>query len=82
MATARERILALLDAVPEDRLDDAEAAIAALTDPVLQAFLSAPDDDEPLTAEDLAAIAEGKADIEHGDIVAWEAYDPDHRAHN
>ena len=34
--------------------------------------MEAPEDDEPLTDEDLAAIAEGKADIERGDIVTAE----------
>jgi len=48
-------------------------------DPVLRAFIDAPEDDEPLTDEDLAAIAEGKADIDRGDVVRWEDYDPDRR---
>ncbi len=50
------------------------------SDPVLRAFLEAPEDDEPLTDEDRAAIAEGKADVERGDVVAWDEYDPDRRA--
>ncbi len=49
-------------------------------DPVLRAFMDAPEDDEPLTEEDLAAIAEGKADVERGDVVRWEDYDLDRRA--
>jgi len=50
-----------------------------IDDPVLRAFMDAPEDDEPLTDEDLAAIAEGKADIDRGDVVRWEDYDPDRR---
>src|SRR5690348_10786974 len=42
-------------------------------DPLLRVLMEAPEDDEPLTDEDLAAIAEGKADIERGDIVSAEA---------
>ena len=78
--TARGRLHALLDALPEDRLTDADAALSALADPVLLAFLDAPEDDEPLTDADRAAIAEGRADVARGDVVAWEDYDPDRRA--
>ncbi len=60
----------------DDRLAEAEAALAALTDPVMLAFLDAPEDDEPLTDADRAAIAEGRADVARGDVVAWEDYDP------
>ena len=74
--TARERIRELVDALPEDRLTEAEAALAALADPVVLAFLDAPEDDEPLTDADRAAIAEGRADVARGDVVAWEDYDP------
>ena len=48
-------------------------------DPILRAFLEAPEDDEPLTDEDRAAIAEGRADVERSDVVAWEDYDPGRR---
>jgi predicted transcriptional regulator len=56
----------MLDAIPDEKLPAAREALARLTDPVLLAFLKAPMDDEPLTDEDLAAIAEGKADIARG----------------
>jgi len=69
MATTRERLHEMLDALPDDRLNEAETAIAALTDPVLAVFLNAPDDDEPTTAEDLAAIAEGNAAAARGEAV-------------
>jgi hypothetical protein len=39
-------------------------------DPLVAMLDAAPGDDEPLTDEDLAAIAEGKADIERGDVVS------------
>jgi hypothetical protein len=74
---ARDDLRAMLDAIPDEKLPAAREALAPLTDPVLLAFLNAPMDDEPLTDEDLAAIAEGKADIARGDTVPWEAYDPD-----
>jgi predicted transcriptional regulator len=63
---ARDDLRAMLDAIPDEKLPAAREALARLTDPVLLAFLNAPMDDEPLTDEDLAAIAEGKADIARG----------------
>lgn len=69
---ARDELRALVDAIPEDRLPAAREAIEQFTDPVLLAFLTAPEDDEPLTDEDLAAITEGKADVERGDVVSLE----------
>lgn len=77
---ARDELRALVDAIPDDRLPAARAALAPLADPVLLAFLNAPDDDEPLTDEDLAAIEAGRADIAAGRTVPWEAYDPDRPA--
>jgi hypothetical protein len=63
---ARDDLRAMLDAIPDERLTAAREALERLTDPVLLAFLNAPDDDEPVTDEDLAAIAEGKADVAQG----------------
>ena len=68
---ARSDLHSILDAIPEDRLSDAWAALEALADPVLLAFLTAPEDDEPLTPEDVAAIEEGKADIARGDVISY-----------
>jgi hypothetical protein len=66
---ARDDLHTILDSIPEDRLDAAREALAALADPVLLALLSAPEDDEPLTEEDLQAIAEGHAEMERGELV-------------
>jgi len=41
-------------------------------DPVLRAFLSAPEDDEPLTAEEEAAIREAEEEIARGEGRPWE----------
>lgn len=40
-------------------------------DPVIEAFMAAPDDDEPLTDRDRAAIARGEADIKAGRVKPW-----------
>ena len=66
---ARDDLHTILDSIPEDRLDAAREALAALADPVLLALLSAPEDDEPFTEEDLQAIAEGRAEMERGELV-------------
>ena len=76
MAMTRDRVRELLDAVPEHRLGDAAIALTPLVDPLLAVLLNAPEDDEPLTDADRAAIAEGKTDAERGDVVPWEDYDP------
>jgi hypothetical protein len=63
MATTRERLRELLDAVPDERLADAEAALEAIVSSEI------PDDDEPFTEEDLAAIAETRAELARGETV-------------
>ena len=68
MATTRERLHALLDELPDDRLDEAEATIAALTAP-FRPLAEAPEDDEPLTDEDLAAIERGRAAYRRGEAI-------------
>ena len=69
MATTRERLRQLLDALPDDRLDEAEAAIAALGAPPLRPLSEAPEDDEPLTDEDLEAIREGREAYARGETI-------------
>ena len=40
-----------------------------ITDPVLRSLMAAPVDDEPLTPEDEAAIAEAHEDIRAGRVI-------------
>jgi hypothetical protein len=70
----RAELHTILDSLPEDRLEAAREALAALADPVLLALLSAPEDDEPLTDEDLQAIAEGEEDRKHGRTITLDEY--------
>ena len=72
MATTRERIEQLLDAMSDEQLAEAQARLERLVDPVVLAFLNAPEDDEPTTAEDLEALAEAQADAERGETVPLE----------
>ena len=60
MATTREQLHEMIDALPSEQFDAAAHAIWALT---------IPEDDEPTTAEDLAAIAEGRAEYRRGETV-------------
>jgi len=69
MPITRDRLRELVDDLPDEQLEDAELALRALNDPVLRAFLNAPEDDEPTTAEDLAAIAEGHEAAARGETV-------------
>ena len=69
---ARDDLHTLLDAIPEDRLPAVREALERLADQVLLAFLTAPEDDELLTDEDITAIEEGRADFERGDTVPFE----------
>ena len=65
-----------------DQLPDAET-LAALRyleylrdrhgeDPLLRALEAAPIDDEPLTSGEEAALAEASAQVQRGEVVAWE----------
>lgn len=45
--------------------------VAVERDHVLHAFLSAPEDDEPTTPDDLAAIAAAEAEMARGEVVSW-----------
>ena len=71
---ARDKLHTMLDSIPEERLDAAREALAALADPVLLALLNAPEDDEPVTDDDLAAIAEGREDQAHGRTITLDEY--------
>ena len=60
MATTREQLRKLLDQLPDDRLDEAGAALA---------LLNVPEDDEPLTDEELESIREGRIAYARGESI-------------
>jgi hypothetical protein len=65
----RDRLHRLVDQVPEAEVHSAEVFLEFLRqrrDPVRAAFEAAPEDDEPLSAEDEASLDEAKADIAAG----------------
>jgi hypothetical protein len=49
-----------------------EYVLSKTGDPLLRAFLYAPEDDEPLDEEDLAHLEEAERDLAEGRVVAWE----------
>jgi len=71
--TTKADLHRLVDELPDGATDEAARRLEELRDPVLAAFLSAPLDDEPLTAEDEAAIAEAEAAIARGEVRPWAA---------
>ena len=67
--TTKEALHRLIDELPEDQ---AERLLDGILDPVLLARALAPIDDEPETADEAVAVAEGLADLERGDILTTE----------
>ncbi len=71
----RERLHQLVDQLPQKNLSAAHRLLEQLKaddDPVLRAVLNAPLDDEPVTEEEEAAIAEARADIRAGRVYSHE----------
>lgn len=67
--TTKEALHRLVDELPEEQ---AERLLRGIADPVLQARALAPLDDEGETPEEAAAVAEGLADLERGDVLTSE----------
>ena len=67
--TTKEALHRLIDELPDDQ---AEQLLLGISDPVLRARALAPVDDEPGTPEEAAAVAEGIADLERGDVLTTE----------
>jgi hypothetical protein len=71
--TVKEELHQLVDALPDSELLPARRFLEYLSqvggDPVLRALLEAPDDDEPLTDEDHAALDEAWQEYRRGDGI-------------
>jgi hypothetical protein len=57
--TAKEKLRERIEAFSEEEAGDALRLLDMRADPVLAAFRNAPTDDEPWTAEDETAAAQG-----------------------
>ena len=73
--TIKEELHRLVDELPESESHAAKRYLEYLCnmgDPVLRAMLEAPEDDEPETEEERAAVAEAYEDLAAGRIVPLE----------
>jgi hypothetical protein len=70
--TAKEKLLERVRGLSEQDAGEALRLLDMRSDPVLAAFVNAPVDDEPWTAEDEAAAAEGRADLAAGRTMPLE----------
>ena len=60
----------LIEALPDSAVDEAERLLQALAtdDPVLRSALLAPEDDEPETPEEAAAVQEAREAMARGEV--------------
>jgi hypothetical protein len=65
--TDREALHTLVDAVPDSLLAQARAVLEQLVNS--PGYPDAPEDDEPVTDEDLEAIARGRAAYRRGETI-------------
>lgn len=79
VTTQREFLQAIVERLPDEAIREAEERLAPLLrredDPLFYMLANAPLDDEPLTDEDRAAIAEAHAEIEQGETVTLDELD-------
>lgn len=71
--TAKEKLRERVEGLSEAEADVALLLVERrLDEPMLRALARAPEDDEPWTAEDEAAIAEGRGDVAAGRTLSHE----------
>jgi hypothetical protein len=79
MTTQRDFLQLIVARLPDEAIREAEERLALLLrredDPLLYALANAPLDDEPLTDEDRAAVAEAHAEIERGETITLDELD-------
>ena len=73
--TTKERLHRLVEDLSDGEADSALRFIAGQhEDPLLRATANAPEDDEPLTAEDLEAIERSRADYRAGGAIPLDEF--------
>jgi hypothetical protein len=71
--TSREKLHRLVDELSEAELDPTLRLVETQRhDPMLQALAHAPEDDEPWTGDDEAAVAESRVDVGAGLTLSHE----------
>ena len=74
MAT-REDLHRIVEEIPSTELDSAASYLLYLRDlydPIVKAFLDAPDDDEPETKEERNAVNEARTALKYGEMASDE----------
>ena len=74
-AKAKERLYRLVDQIPEGEVHTAERFLeylATADDPVVRALMNAPEDDEPVSAEEEEAVREALEDVAAGRMHSME----------
>ena len=69
----REELHQIVDWLPDDKLEAGRQAFLEFlknTDPMLYTLITAPDDDEPETEEERAAVEEAYAAISRGEVIS------------
>ena len=72
--TTKETLHKLVDFLPESEWEEIRQMLEerlAKHDPVLRAFLTAPEDDEPETEEERAAVEEAYENLKAGRVFRW-----------
>ena len=81
--STREALHRLIAGLPDHEVETAWRlldSLCARVDPLLHAFMNAPEDDEPLTPDEVVAIEDGKSEIVRGEVIPWDAYLAERRA--
>lgn len=69
--TTKAELHRLIDDLPDNATDEAARLLATLRDPLMQALLSAPEDDEPSTLDEDAGAAEAHEQYRRGEGRQW-----------
>jgi hypothetical protein len=71
----REELHRLVDEMPDSEVPAARRFLRFLqltADPIVRAFVDAPEDDEPLTEAEGAAIRAAEDEIARGETIPWD----------
>ncbi len=70
--TTKAELHHMIDELPDNATDEAARLLRTLHDPLMQALLAAPDDDEPTTPEEDAGAAEAREQYRRGEGRPWQ----------